>query len=393
MNFPLKLSLEHIALVKIAITLWNKHDVRTSVEQSSFSRSVDDGCRIPIELKGEWKNIEEKVALNVSQLAISTHLKEKVLCYTQAVGIQILKWMQYHIKCCNYDLGLPNKFCWSPRGTIDKRKTAEMLLKDESIDIITRYKLACTYCLEGDIFKLWNKIPENRKLESDNLSFDNEDIIEISPNMDLLDYWGKYVTEDEEGKDHMIYFDGPYMLKRAAQGGNQAATEYFFLQQIEREELRVWAAFQALCKRECLYGITGPPQLYCSEVLCFLLSVMNNEQQLTVFQKYPIQTLHCLLDWPWQNFFIEIVSQVWSFLPDSCYPSLLIIIIDKMKAGYKDHNYQKLFRYVWQQIPHSYKSGIINDTNFYSSFHVLLQLNDRENIKLIFEDTSLAEKK
>lgn len=166
MNFILKLpSLKHITLVKVAASLWNQHDIMALVAELSksplFSKFDSIGAYIPDERKQKWQSIENKVIEKMLQLIVPTNLKEEISGYIQTVGLQILQWVVYHLKFCDFDLNLMNEFCWTPQGTIDKNKTAEVLIRNDSIDIATRYKLARVYCLENGITELWNKAIKN----------------------------------------------------------------------------------------------------------------------------------------------------------------------------------------------------------------------------------------
>lgn len=158
MNYILKPSLEHITLVKIAAILWNLPDVRALMMK--FCLPLQPCEESPSRKK--WQAVEEIVIEKVSKLPQPRHLQEKVLGLVKPIGLQILKWIEYH--CKNFlGVNLPNEFCWMAQGTLDKKKTAGVLIKDEQMDITERYNLACIYCLEEDIPKLWNKIPENRR--------------------------------------------------------------------------------------------------------------------------------------------------------------------------------------------------------------------------------------
>lgn len=90
--------------------------------------------------------------------------------------------------------------------------------------------------------------------------------------------------------------------------------------------------------------------------------------------------------------FLEMASRVWNFIPRQDYHFVLMIILVKVRSGYRDYNYGKLFQDVWEQIPDADKNYIINNMSIASLLDILLQVEDKENIKLIFKDATLIEK-
>lgn len=233
MNFITIPSLKHISLVQVATTLWKQHDILTLVEE--FSKAQLRSKRGHVfyiavtrnEKVIKWTNIEERVLEKVPQLIIPTSLEEKMFCYIQLVGLEIFKWLNYHPGCFVFGLGLPNKFCWTIRNTVDTKKTAEVYIKDKTIDITARYKMACLYCFEDDILELWYKLPESYKI-----SFYNEVNTVHNFQRKLLLFWWHYIRE-KANKKNMIkrkspFFSDKHMFHCAVEGGYVAATEYFW---------------------------------------------------------------------------------------------------------------------------------------------------------------------
>lgn len=186
-----------------------------------------------------------------------------------------------------------------------------------------------------------------------------------------------------------------YAFEYAALGGNKVAIEYFLqkLTPIEREESLVRSSGYVANKCcDCVSDLTDFPKEHYTDVLCFLLSQMNEEQQVKVFKSYPYEVLKCLLDWPWQSFFMEMAKLMQTFLPERNYHCLLEVIIDKVIDGYKDCNYQKLFGEFWQQSPISYKRYVINRSTSGFLLSNLFEVEDRKNITLIVRNAAVAEK-
>lgn len=102
----------------------------------------------------KWEELEKDVANMPESLSLPEMLKSKLLCFIKPIGLQLLVWIDYLGHEFYFD-EVPFKVHWSPLGTIDRAKTAEMLVRDENIDLHTRFEIACRFCLESDISKLW----------------------------------------------------------------------------------------------------------------------------------------------------------------------------------------------------------------------------------------------
>ncbi|GBM14346.1 hypothetical protein AVEN_55340-1 [Araneus ventricosus] len=186
-----------------------------------------------------------------------------------------------------------------------------------------------------------------------------------------------------------------YAFEYAAVVGNKAATQYFLqkLTSREREESLVrYAGYVANRRCNSAGNKTDFPKEHYADVLCFLLSQINEEQQIEVFKSYPYEVLKCLLDWPWQSLFMETANRMWDFLSEENYDFLLRIIVDKVMDGYKDYNYQNLFEEFWQQSPNAHKRYVIDECANGFLLSKLFVIKDEKSIKLILKDATLVEK-
>ncbi|WP_353274480.1 hypothetical protein [Wolbachia endosymbiont (group A) of Ennomos erosarius] len=187
-----------------------------------------------------------------------------------------------------------------------------------------------------------------------------------------------------------------YAFEYAAVGGNKAATKYFLqkLTSREREESLVRSAGY-VAKRRCISGRnrTDFPKEHYADVLCFLLSQMDEEQEAEVFKSYPRKVLKCFLDWPWQSLFMETATRMLNFLSKEDCHYFLREMGDKMIEGNKDYDYQKLFGEFWQQSPNARKRYVIDECASGSLLSKLFKIKDKKNISLVLKDATLAEKK
>ncbi|GIX99033.1 hypothetical protein CDAR_518991 [Caerostris darwini] len=150
--------LEQRALRTAAAFLWNQDDIRPLTTGFSFRSFIDD-----YSMKMWRTNIEDKVKEKVSRLLLPKRMKEEISLLIPPIGAEILKWKYYHNEFLNeklFEFFLTRKLCWTSLGTIDYKKTAELLVRSPKLDIVNRYRLACVYCLRDDIQSLWESLPE-----------------------------------------------------------------------------------------------------------------------------------------------------------------------------------------------------------------------------------------
>lgn len=86
---------------------------------------------------------------------------------------------------------------------------------------------------------------------------------------------------------------------------------------------------------------------------------------------------------------------MWNFLDKNIYGELLLDIVGKVKNGYKDFNYQKLFQEFWEQSPRDNKRHVVSVHSgiLLPIVSGLFQIKDVNNIRLILKDSSPEEKK
>lgn len=99
----MKPSLEYTILLKIVIMLWNQDDVRALMRKYRFPLLFKNRIK-------EWQKIEDKVIEKVLSLPQLGLLTEKLIGFIKPIGIQILKWMEYHCTGLYLYINLPENF-------------------------------------------------------------------------------------------------------------------------------------------------------------------------------------------------------------------------------------------------------------------------------------------
>lgn len=367
-------SLEHMALIKTVIWLWKPIH---SYKSTNF-----------LQFRERWQEIVGEIKDNVRLFHLPKRLKEKITVLINPVGLQILRWMEYHNKM--FGFFLPDVFCWTQQGTIDMKNTAEILIQKKQFRAYVRYKLACIYCLEEYIPVLWNEMDELQR----------EDICEspfFSSFHPLVVYWTYVLSGNAEGMKKFIrdkmgqdgYTPHHVAFLLAAKSGNIAGAEYLLdkLSPDERNESLVTTAIELVRKRCYIHlhkrADFSEEQYTC--VLFVLMSRMTQEETNRVFKSCLVGVLECLTDWPWQGYLVQILSVMWNCITEIECCCVLLAIARKQTADEKCI-YKQLFADVWREIPILKR----NSVKQYNAFLLedLFRSRDVNNIKMIYQDVT-----
>lgn len=377
-------SLKCTSSVRIAILLWNGIQ---SIPSYSFNQFME-----------QWQAIEDSIKRNVCFLHLPKLLEGELKCFVKPIGFQILKWLFYHKDIVLVSIMFINKFYWTDRGTIDRKKTAEWLVANQDIQVANRYKLACIYCLENEIPVLWSKISINERRRF---------ITSFACADKLTAFW----TYKEEGKmealnlmirtemGHNSRSVNHALLLMVARSGNVVASEYFLnkLTTEERKSSMVNIAAYLASKRYYEPGVADVEKSHYTDVLCFLLSRMRVEEQAAVFAIDPIAVFYSLTDWPFQDVLLQVMmlADAENFLRnrDIRYKGhgiykILESVAEKESPDSENYIHNRLFTDIWQCMPAEVKEYLVTHTEGAGLLSKLFSRKDRKNIKLILGKAS-----
>lgn len=394
-NFFFVPSLKHMALTKTVFMLWCQKNISVLLAKEFH---CGNRCYFYTGFYGNEDTISDTTLSVVMDEAkkfhVPEHLKQDILHHVKPVGLFISAWIDKHQKKYFPDIYLPSEFCLTPHGTINEKETARVLVEDSSLNIITRYKLACTYCLESNILELWGEIPVNLR----NFCEREDRYVYKQPLVAIWTYeMGGPVTYAELSEmfnkillqSCSLYF---FAFKFSARQCNKAATE-FYLQKLirrERDDLIVDVAVY--------YPDNSFPEHF-TDIFCMLFSQMDSNEQLKVLE-FPQDLLHLFIAWPWQDVFLEMVYKVWDYLPDSEFSLLLQDVAGSIEAehdtaiqfgGKKNCTYSRYFSQLWHMSSDHYKTYVLNMNTW--TFAHLFSANDIENIQLLFDYATIIQRK
>ncbi len=455
MKYILMPPLKDIAAVKVAVDVCNHIDVKKEIlcahwlDYDTFKSGWND------DRKKQWNNIVEKKAVVVIEsLCLPKQLEERVANMINPIAMRMLSWAKYHEGTFDfsrsYSINFLNSSLFTSHGTIDNKIAAEELVRDESLGIYQRYRLACIYFLKRCIPNLWQQMPEEYRS-----SFYNIKGPEKVNQPELVRLWSYYlmgkinelIGREIIGKENLFW---RYAFEKAVESGNEVVARCCWggFSPRRREELVIDAAMKIIQNRarrgedvirSIFSNITDDrivfrdqkyddrkeswiPSDYYIDILCFLLSEMREDQKVKFFKKdieimgYS-RVLKYFLDWPYQNLFMEVAKLMWEILPEKNYADLLLKITDKIeiKKGCstrlkhreeESHDYRILLKEFWCQSSDHYKRYVLSDKKI-DKDHILNQGKellqklfelenfnhvDEENIRLILGDATPEEK-
>ncbi|XP_055924850.1 uncharacterized protein LOC129956881 isoform X1 [Argiope bruennichi] len=362
-----RLSLQDISLRKMAVLL-----VSDPVKYISPSTVVYRDGEERIKLKHElFKSI-------VAELSLPESMREPLGNLLNPIFMEIYKWWKYHefflrSKHSIFDCPEYLKYLhWTHMGTVNYRKTAESMIRDEKLDINRRFKLACLYCLDEDIQNIWQKMsPLNKKC-----FYNNGQFPPCNDTGEIIIFWTCILKgRVDKLKSYLVGWVGHYSsiyqqaFELFAKNGYETATQYFF-EKLTCEEKDASLVRTAEYVAEHVNDSFHPY----TEVFYYLLTKMNTEQFQNVLEKSSCAILRSFMDWPRQDAFPEVAQLVLPFFVEYDYEMLQFVLLQQFKYLY---NPSKLFQNLFLITP----KGFRHSTNYLDNF---FKRKDTENIKFMF---------
>ncbi|GBN72678.1 hypothetical protein AVEN_95010-1 [Araneus ventricosus] len=376
LNYVFMLSLEEMALRRLAVALWNA-DILASIGKLQLNPNDD-----PVWIQEWHETFEDKM----SKLQLPASLSKKIIPILKAVGSEIPKWKLFHETYLSFSneefsVHVLEKLCWTTAGTVDYRKTADEIVRSDVVNIAKRFQLACFYCLENYIPLFWKELHEYEE--------------DTSPDeMPHLQLFLPYILRREEynlGYSPLTSFPRN-SFEYSAFYENKTAAEYRFwrLTEEEREASLVQIAENVIRYRNDTYPF-DVRRGKLSDVLSYLLSLMTPEKQIQIFKELPCEVLRCFLDWPWQDLFLDIADVIWTFLPESKYDMLLLKISESIRSS--GYYFPNLIQNLFLRSPIDFRKHFVDfECRKSCFFPEFFYCEDVETIKVIFRNVDAAER-
>ncbi|XP_055930811.1 uncharacterized protein LOC129961040 [Argiope bruennichi] len=312
---PFVPSLFHFSVVKVALKLSKHIDATTCLKLFKQMRRSDPEIFYETDSNSNSEIDKAKEKL----LIIPAHLRENVVQAILGLDAAVKEWHSDHegaFRSKNID----ETFEWKSNGAIDRIKTMQQLLLKKDVDINLRFYLACCYFLEESIKTLWAEMDVNDKRSI--------------PGNPCTRFW---VRRMHDGCVVQWIKDIPEYLHLYWEYPTCSFGAFFpFLQPQERMKF--------------LYSITSST----NDDFLSCTYAATKQEQVHMLNLEAFKVLVVYLNWPLQNFFLQIVEKMWTFIDYPVFKKLLNTIISYSVKKY-DFDYEQLLVDLWTRSPQDFK--------------------------------------
>ncbi|XP_065204159.1 uncharacterized protein LOC135834252 [Planococcus citri] len=150
--YPSPVTLKEISSIVVVVELW-REEICAHIESKRLQE---------LKLNLEENGIQLRNVIPNLPSAIYDFLEK----YVDVFGVSILQWVHFHhsdvLHRCDGDLEKIlirfHDFAWDWNGAIHYRRTAERLMLCDRLTEYEKFQVACFYCFEDDIKRIWPSV-------------------------------------------------------------------------------------------------------------------------------------------------------------------------------------------------------------------------------------------
>ncbi|KAF8797018.1 hypothetical protein HNY73_001334 [Argiope bruennichi] len=339
-------SLEHIAAVKVALTVYNDDIVHFLDEFiETFKYDPDNSFRLSKRQEERIRERKKEIRMKLFT-QIPESLVDRVVHIFQPIVSEVYFWVRDHYDIIKHiqKSHITNNLYWKLEGTIDRTKTSKQLIQNENINGEMRYAFAFAYFYNQDVYSQLCQSLTDEERES------------IYRNVSDLDvgFWMQWLREKvpspETCDPENFEFDHWEEINSLLNDRSRRIRMSSFYSELD-----------LFNKRRFLHTV-WPHLSYMDDLrVCYYLS--DETERDKIFHNPPssyeskTKDLLCFyIDWPLQTIFLDVVNQMWDRLTPECFEHFLCYIVhQKLSKSMEDFDYLGLFKDLWNRIPDYYK--------------------------------------
>ncbi|PRD28740.1 UNVERIFIED_CONTAM: hypothetical protein NCL1_31508 [Trichonephila clavipes] len=325
------LTLRQMAAVKIATNFFNAPEILDIEEiyQSNLYILPDH----------KWEHV---IKQKLPPPSCPKEILNYVTVAVQALSVEVWHWVMDHLKIFSSESRtlsfLP--LAWKSDGTINRIRTADIIIQSEVFDIETRFAFVCNYWCWHEIWEFSKRISADEyKLLT--LKYMNTSL--NSTNVEMVVQFFEFIIDTTIRHSCQLW---------------SLESKWTYITMFNRVFDHLPIEKRLTLESKSVQTSNIPLGRHC-------LTRMNVQRRLQMLQLYPYQVLRILLHWPLQSSFKDAATTVRETLPNRSFLYLIhIIICQKILPGWRDFDYEDLLRTFWRESPIRCKEYVRGDAIF-----------------------------
>lgn len=374
MKFSSDVSLTRRSAIAVVSCLWNQPNIIADVENFLLSYNYTSDY---------WNSIEFKVLSSLKKLEIPKELKLMLENLLQPMGKQIYKWVSHtRFSCQAYPrFSKQIMFTHTEHGTLDYIKTSRLII-DCCSENMLRFHIACIFCLEDVILKLWPDVKHTLLERINTYPF----FINVTSVM----YWVHYLNGTV--KEMMTLYE------YCGEKNNFAFAFYLKLDDRCITSINYFLLQMEPDKRQRLILKALQKMLSCARphdgnILISLFSHLKEKDIDQIINEKTYAVLASLLDWPCTEYFMAVANSSWNNLSNSNYMNIFIDIIESVADYCIGDIYKILAKQFWKFAPLAFKRYVIQKCISGTFLSRLFQYENADDIvQIVLNDCSPDER-
>ncbi|GFX53974.1 uncharacterized protein TNCV_1155051 [Trichonephila clavipes] len=284
---------------------------------------------------------EDHVQCKISTFFLPKVLEDKLLLSVRHVHMEIENWFQDHSDILHrsreFQIVIQQLLQWNSRGKIDRVKTAKAMVVAGRLPTREKYIMAFWYCFREDLPSLWEQLDTSDRKYVPQM----KTLCSLEERVDDDD-WLKYVWRAIFNPDEMRRF-------------------FVKLSPLRKEGfLRL-----ALHKKNLEY-----------RDFLFCYNCTDAERQETIRKLAPSNILEYFLDPPLHDKFLEVSASLMPYVTHENFIYVVhAIIFGRIMPGFKDFDYVTLLKKLWSSAPVHLKKQVTADDIAYGPLMYILKYN------------------
>ncbi|XP_065216373.1 uncharacterized protein LOC135842711 [Planococcus citri] len=337
--YPSPVTLKEISSIVVAVQLWRK-EICPHIEK--------ERRKLNVKLNLKENDIRLRNVIPNLPSAIYDYLEE----YVEIFRVSILRWLNYHreniFTSCDYG-SLKNilirfhDFSWDWNGTIHYARTAKRMILCDQFDEDEKFKIACLYCFEDDIKRIWPSVSSNMDWSS--IDFDH---------FPQLFYWICFLRNelDKVPNPRNVSIDEAMLYKCKSQSVNDSFVKYFW------DRIPFDKQAQIVIERYVTWSL----------IFCRFILQKLNKHNLEMFLNAKGAVFLGFLLYFGDASELRTALRTWMYIQNRISSSLFISYVDKsfrcecyMGAEFYSYNKRYLFSKIWKSAPQHLKRSAIQN--------------------------------